>query len=320
MNTQKKGSFSRWSGNSAEWYEAASKYTRYHEKLKTHIAPYLNPKETCCELACGAGTLARHLAPLTARYIANDIDPSSLEFCSRLQNQEPVANLEFLPGDWRKVLAGKKFDTVIFSYFSAIFTDWDALRQLAEKKIIAVVPRYSPDEIEEKKKAFAARSRFGRTAEEDSPATPAGLPKTRNGAYTDLPDTAAEKISDTPGDTKKNKKADGKKGRSFETMEAIAEFLDERTVSYRLIPLTMEFGQPCATLEEAEEYVRYYYRFEREEELKEFVRLKFQPADCGYYFPKTKNIGIVVIDMTPAKKTEDRFPHHSLQTACKDQT
>ena len=134
MNTQKKGSFSRWSGNSAEWYEAASKYTRYHEKLKTHIAPYLNPKETCCELACGAGTLARHLAPLTARYIANDIDPSSLEFCSRLQNQEPVANLEFLPGDWRKVLAGKKFDTVIFSYFSAIFTDWDALRQLAEKK------------------------------------------------------------------------------------------------------------------------------------------------------------------------------------------
>ena len=209
---------------------------------------------------------------------------------------------------------------MIFSYFSAIFTDWDALRQLAEKKIIAVVPRYSPDEIEEKKKAFAARSRFGRTAEEDSPATPAGLPKTRNGAYTDLPDTAAEKISDTPGDTKKNKKTDGKKGRSFETMEAIAEFLDERTVSYRLIPLTMEFGQPCATLEEAEEYVRYYYRFEREEELKEFVRLKFQPADCGYYFPKTKNIGIVVIDMTPAKKTEDRFPHHSLQTACKDQT
>ena len=148
MNTQKKGSFSRWSGNSAEWYEAASKYTRYHEKLKTHIAPYLNPKETCCELACGAGTLARHLAPLTARYIANDIDPSSLEFCSRLQNQEPVANLEFLPGDWRKVLAGKKFDTVIFSYFSAIFTDWDALRQLAEKKIIAVVPRYSPDRRE----------------------------------------------------------------------------------------------------------------------------------------------------------------------------
>lgn len=188
MNTQKKGSFSRWSGNSAEWYEAASKYTRYHEKLKTHIAPYLNPKETCCELACGAGTLARHLAPLTARYIANDIDPSSLEFCSKLQNQEPVANLEFLPGDWRKVLAGKKFDTVIFSYFSAIFTDWDALRQLAEKKIIAVVPRYSPDEIEEKKKAFAARSRFGRTAEEDSPATPAGLQK---------PGTAHTQISRT---------------------------------------------------------------------------------------------------------------------------
>ena len=28
-------------------------------------------------------------------------------------------------------------------------------------------------------------------------------------------------------------------------MEAIAEFLDERTVSYQLIPLTMEFDNPA---------------------------------------------------------------------------
>ncbi len=87
-------------------------------------------------------------------------------------------------------------------------------------------------------------------------------------------------------------------------MEAIARFLDERSVAYRLIPLTMEFGQPCATLQEAEEYVQYYYRFDSEEERKEFVRLKFQPADCGYYFPKKKNIGIVIIDMTSADETE----------------
>ena len=89
-------------------------------------------------------------------------------------------------------------------------------------------------------------------------------------------------------------------------MEAIARFLDERSVSYHLIPLTLEFGQPCATLEEAEKYVRYYYRFNSEEDLKAFVRLKFHPADCGYYFPKTKNIGIVIIDMETVPPAPER--------------
>ena len=42
MNTQKKGTFSRWNESSARWYEQASAYTRYHEKLTEHIAPYLS--------------------------------------------------------------------------------------------------------------------------------------------------------------------------------------------------------------------------------------------------------------------------------------
>ena len=134
MDTQKKGSFSRWSGDSARWYEAASEYTHYHDKLKTYIAPYLNTEETCCELACGSGTLARCLAPLTARYTANDIDPDSLKFCRARQTERPVPNLEFLPGDWSEVLKNKTFDTVIFSYFSAVFTGWEQLKRLARKK------------------------------------------------------------------------------------------------------------------------------------------------------------------------------------------
>ena len=280
MDTQKKGSFSRWSGDSARWYEAASEYTHYHDKLKTYIAPYLNTEETCCELACGSGTLARCLAPLTARYTANDIDPDSLKFCRARQTERPVPNLEFLPGDWSEVLKDKTFDTVIFSYFSAVFTGWEQLKRLARKKVIAIVPRYSDAEIAEKKKAFAARSRFRELSDRDA--------------------AASSDSSSAPSRPEKGRK----KGRSFETMEAIARFLDERSVAYRLIPLTMEFGQPCATLQEAEEYVQYYYRFDSEEERKEFVRLKFQPADCGYYFPKKKNIGIVIIDMTSADETE----------------
>ncbi len=278
MNTQKKGTFSRWNESSARWYEQASAYTRYHEKLTEHIAPYLSPQASCCELACGTGALARHLAPLTASYTANDIDPQAVAFCRGIQSGHPLPNLEFLEGDWQKVFAGRSFDTVIFSYFGAVIRDWEALKKIASHQVIAVVPRYDKEEIRQKKQAFSDRSRFRQAAlqnvRENRPA------------------------SDRANETEKS--GGEKKKRPFETMEAIVGFLSEKGVSFETIPLTLEFGQPCRTLEEAEEYVKYYYRFETEEERKEFVRRKFQPADCGYFFSKKKNIGIVVIDMTSA--------------------
>ena len=113
MNTQMKGSFSRWSSRSAQWYEEASQYTNYHNELTKHIAPYLSSRERCCELACGTGTLARHLAPLTAHYTANDIDPESIDFCKKVQEQNPVRNLEFAEGDWHTVLKGQTFEMCI---------------------------------------------------------------------------------------------------------------------------------------------------------------------------------------------------------------
>lgn len=276
MNTQKKGSFSRWNDSSARWYEQASAYTRYHEKLTERIAPYLSTQETCCELACGTGALARHLAPLTAGYTANDIDPQAIAFCRGIQSEHPLPNLEFLEGDWQQVFDGRSFDTVVFSYFGAVIRDWEALKRLASRRVIAVVPRYDKEEIRQKTQAFSDRSRFRQAA---------------------LRDTRTEHHAGKRGAENAERE---KKKRPFETMEAIADFLSEKGVSFDAIPLTLEFGQPCRTLEEAEEYVKYYYRFETDEERKEFVRQKFQPAECGYFFSKKKNIGIVAIDMTSA--------------------
>ena len=139
MNTQKKGTFSRWNESSARWYEQASAYTRYHEKLTEHIAPYLSPQASCCELACGTGALARHLAPLTASYTANDIDPQAVAFCRGIQSGHPLPNLEFLEGDWQKVFAGRSFDTVIFSYFGAVIRDWEALKKIASHQVLSLI-------------------------------------------------------------------------------------------------------------------------------------------------------------------------------------
>ena len=202
MNTQKKGTFSRWNESSARWYEQASAYTRYHEKLTEHIAPYLSPQASCCELACGTGALARHLAPLTASYTANDIDPQAVAFCRGIQSGHPLPNLEFLEGDWQKVFAGRSFDTVIFSYFGAVIRDWEALKKIASHQVIAVVPRYDKEEIRQKKQAFSDRSRFRQAAlqnvRENRPA------------------------SDRANETEKS--GGEKKKRPFETMESDRRF------------------------------------------------------------------------------------------------
>lgn len=285
MNTQIKGTFSRWSNRSAQWYEDASRYTNYHIELTKYIAPYLSSEENCCELACGSGTLARHLAPLTAHYTANDIDPQSISFCEIMQKEQPIGQLEYILGDWHDVLKEKKFDTVVFSYFGAIIRDWDALCSLAAKKVIAVIPRYSGQEMDEKEKAFSAKSRFHSLAAEASK------------DLTSEDHTASSGTDHKITDTSKREK----KHRSFETMEAISKFLDKRKISYEAIPLMLEFGQPCRTWQDAEEYVKYYYRFETDAEIRAFIEAKFQPADCGYFFSKKKNIAVMIIDMTGTK-------------------
>ena len=254
MNTQKKGTFSRWSDSSARWYEKASAYTRYHDKLTEYIAPYLSRKETCCELASGTGTLARHLAPLTSHYTANDIDPQAIAFCRGIQQENPIQCLEFLEGDWREVLRGRIFDTVVFSYFGAVIRDWEDLKKIASQRVIAIVPRYGEDEIRQKAEAFAGRSRF----RQEALSAESGL----------LSADPAARDAEREKSVQRTESGKEKKKRPFETMETISAFLQENGVSFRSIPLTLEFGQPCRTLDEAEEYVKYYYRFETEQERK----------------------------------------------------
>ena len=202
MNTQKKGSFSRWSGNSAEWYEAASKYTRYHEKLKTHIAPYLNPKETCCEPVCGAERWRAIWRP--HRPVHRQRYRSQLAgILPKLQNQEPVANLEFLPE------TGEKSSRVKIRYGDLQLFQRDLHRlgrtPAAGRKKSSPSSRVTALTRSKRKESFRRAKPFwedcGRRLSGDA-RRPA---KTRT-AYTQISDTAAEKISDTPGDTKKNKK------------------------------------------------------------------------------------------------------------------
>ena len=126
-NTEKKGFLFRWSKESARWFEEAYLFSDYHKILADKICAAVPADASCCELACGNGSLARSVAPRVASYTANDIDPHAIQWLSEKKEDEGHHNMEIVLGDWKKVLDGKSYDAVIFSFFGAVLTDWDRL-------------------------------------------------------------------------------------------------------------------------------------------------------------------------------------------------
>lgn len=261
-----KGVLFRWTDESARWYEEASRHTGYHNRLEEIIAPHLEESWRCCELACGTGTLARHLAPHVSAYTANDLDPHAMEHLRRMNAKDPIPGFEVLEGDWHQVLEGRAFDAAIISFFGAILTDWDRLSSMIRKKVIAVIPRSKEGRM--KVAALAASE------------------QTENITDADRPDKPQRIIRG--------------KQRSFETSSDITQFLDEKGVSYLCEDYDLEFGQPFHNLSEARDYVRYYYKLE-EDQIDFFLEKKLERTETGWYFPKKKEISVIVADLTAAQ-------------------
>lgn len=248
-----KGALFRWSEESAEWYETASEYTGYHDKLKEIISPYLDKNDKCCELACGTGTLARCLAPLVSSYTANDLDPSAIAFLNERLESKPQPNINILAGDWHDMVGKQQFNTIIFSYFSAVLLDWENLKEIATDKIISIAPR-----------------KDGRKRRADS-----------------------DKINNP-------EKVERNNGHAFETYSSVMEFLDTKNISYESFSLDLEFGQPFNDMDSARQYVKYYYKLDGKD-IDDFIDIKFKKTDYGLYFPKLKEIGIVIADIKSKK-------------------
>lgn len=244
----RKGSLFRWTEASSRWYEEASAFTGYHDRLKEEISPFLSPEDRCCELACGTGSLARVLAPLVASYTANDLDPHAVAWLNRKLEESPQPGLEVVPGDWQEVLQGRQFDTILFSYFGVVFEHLDQLLAMGASRLIIIAPR--EDAWRKKRK------------------------------------------------DRENSRPDRGHGRhSFETWSGIRRFLMERGISFTGKELDLEFGQPFFRLEDAEAYIRYYYSLE-DSDVEEFIRVKLEPRDFGWYYPKLKKIGLIAADLS----------------------
>lgn len=136
-----KGTLKGWTGKSAVWYERASEYTGYHDRLLESLLRFLKPEDRCCEIACGTGILARKTAPHVASYAANDADPVAVSFLrERLEDPEAPA-LEVLKGEWQEALAGRTFDVVLTSYYGVPVEYWPLLRSVITRSFIVICPR-----------------------------------------------------------------------------------------------------------------------------------------------------------------------------------
>ena len=134
-----KGVFQHWTDESIDWYQRASEYTGYHRNLIPYILPWLTNTENCCELACGTGALARCLAPYTGRYTANDADPAAIRYNRTKKEQGDVPdNLELAEGDWKEALSGRRFATVLFSFFGALISNWEDLKKITARQVIVI--------------------------------------------------------------------------------------------------------------------------------------------------------------------------------------
>lgn len=291
-----RGTLFRWSDDSAVWYEEASEYTGYHKKLTEIISPYLSADDSCCELACGTGTLARHLAPFTASYTANDIDYHATDHLKAMISDGSCPNLTTAEGDWHEVFAEQSFNTVIFSYFGAVINDWENLCRLASDKVIVIAPRTATGKMAAAAKAYEKEKQEAAAASSGSGNDPG------NNSSAAHADDADKGTADGKGAADGNpQKILRGKVRSFETSPAIAYFLREKNVSFEMTDLDIDFGQPFRDMDTARAYAKYYYKLE-DSQTDAFLEKKLEKTDFGWYFPKNKEISVIVIDMTTAER------------------
>ncbi len=80
-----------------------------------------------------------------------------------------------------------------------------------------------------------------------------------------------------------------------ETLQKAVLFLGQERISYHLIRLSSEFGQPFDSVEDFEAFLEYYYRVPKGSIPPEELTVCLQKRGDGYYLPKRRQSGILIL-------------------------
>lgn len=81
-----------------------------------------------------------------------------------------------------------------------------------------------------------------------------------------------------------------------ETVVNVIPFLKNENVPYQLIGFDAEYGQPVRDLADAYNFLSHYYLSD-EAAIKDYLQKQLMPLENGYYLPKLKKSGIIVIEL-----------------------
>lgn len=159
-----------WNEKSLQWIQQAATYSDYYQNIAQPITNLLDKNSRVCEIACGCGHLSLTLAQHAQHVTAIDINSMAVSVLQQEIVSKSIKNISPVVEDWLTYTAGKQFDIVLFSHFSAIEDHLEDLIQIAKKFIIAIVPEknnhtISPQLYKKKKRDYSKKVIMESTAD-----------------------------------------------------------------------------------------------------------------------------------------------------------
>ncbi|MDR1953313.1 MAG: class I SAM-dependent methyltransferase [Clostridiales Family XIII bacterium] len=149
-----------WTDETIVFFERASRYTGFHEKLAALIRPYVKKGEELIDVGCGLGRIDFEIADDVKSITAIDKDPAVIEYMNERVRVLGVTNIVPTVADACTVADGA-YDILLLSFFGASAGDLKALIAKARRRVILIThgadtdPRHSL--IQRKPKRIFAR-------------------------------------------------------------------------------------------------------------------------------------------------------------------
>lgn len=126
-----------WNAQTARWFEAASEYTGFHEKLAALLLKHIRARDALVDLGCGAGLIDFALSPHIGRISCVDKDQGAVDAVGRGAKARGIHNLELICAD-ANALNGL-WDTALAVFFGGAGTGALRYLPLCREYLIMVV-------------------------------------------------------------------------------------------------------------------------------------------------------------------------------------
>ena len=124
-----------WDEQGISWFLDAGVYTGFHQALAEKIKPYLEQKDTLCDLGCGLGRLDLELAPNVFEVTAVDISERAIDV---LRRDAEALGLKNIKAEVRDVTTLTEFfDVALLSFFGQ--SNIGKFSQLCRRRLIRIV-------------------------------------------------------------------------------------------------------------------------------------------------------------------------------------